>query len=66
MIGGIRGRFADAVGPADLDEALESLPAQLEQGFSTICFKPSMYVDDATQVAGLCRDLVRKVEALSS
>ncbi len=66
MIGGIRGRFADGVGAADIDEALEALPAQLAQGFDTICFKPSMYVDDASEVAALCRNLVRKVEAIAS
>ena len=55
MIGGIRGRFPDGVGPADIDEALESLPAQLAAGFGTICFKPSMYVDDARDIGAFCR-----------
>ncbi|MGC4112977.1 MAG: TIGR03619 family F420-dependent LLM class oxidoreductase [Nocardioides sp.] len=66
MVGGIRGRFPDSTGPADLDEALEALPGQLEAGFETICFKPSMFVDDAGDVGAFCRDLVRKVEAISS
>jgi alkanesulfonate monooxygenase SsuD/methylene tetrahydromethanopterin reductase-like flavin-dependent oxidoreductase (luciferase family) len=66
MIGGIRGRFPDGVGPADLDEALEALPGQLAAGFETICFKPSMYVDDARDVGAFCRSLVAKVEALST
>lgn len=66
MIGGIRGRFPDAHGPADIDEALEALPAQLEAGFTTICFKPAMYVDDARNVGSFCRDLVRKVQAIAS
>jgi probable F420-dependent oxidoreductase len=66
MIGGIRGRFHDSVGPADLDEALEALPGQLAAGFGTICFKPSMFIDDAADVGAFCRDLVRKVEAISS
>ena len=66
MIGGIRGHFPDAVGRADVDQALESLPAQLAAGFDTICFKPSMYIDEAEQLGPFCRDLVRKVEAIAS
>jgi probable F420-dependent oxidoreductase len=66
LVGGIRGRFPDAVGPAELGQALESLPAQLAAGFTTICFKPAMYVDDVKHVAALCRDLVRRVEKLTS
>ncbi len=66
MIGGIRGRFPDPNSAADLDEALESLPAQVEAGFTTICFKPSMYIDDARELPGFLDTLVRKVEALTS
>jgi alkanesulfonate monooxygenase SsuD/methylene tetrahydromethanopterin reductase-like flavin-dependent oxidoreductase (luciferase family) len=66
MVGGIRGRFPDSVGPADLDEALESLPAQVAAGFTTICFKPSMYIDDARDLGAFCRTLVRKVDALTA
>lgn len=66
MVGGIRGRFRDSVGPADVDEALEHLPAQLDAGFGTICFKPSMFIDEARDVEAFCRSLVRKVEAIAS
>jgi probable F420-dependent oxidoreductase len=66
LVGGIRGRFPDAVGPADLGQALEALPAQLTAGFGTICFKPAMYLDDARDVGSLCRDLVRRVGAIVS
>ncbi|MGY1813352.1 LLM class flavin-dependent oxidoreductase [Blastococcus sp. SYSU D00820] len=66
MIGGIRGRFPDATAAADLDEALEALPAQVEAGFTTICFKPSMYIDDAKELPGFLATLTRKVEALTS
>jgi probable F420-dependent oxidoreductase len=65
LVGGIRGRFPDATGAADLDEALEPLPGLLADGFTTVCFKPSMYVDDAREVPALCRTLVRKVEAMT-
>lgn len=66
LVGGIRGRFPDAVGAADLDEALEALPAQLAAGFTTICFKPAMYIDEARELGRFCRTLVRKVAALTA
>ena len=64
LVGGIRGTFAHADDTADLDQALESLPGQLEQGYTTICFKPSMFIDDASKIGTFCRRLVAKVEAL--
>jgi len=64
LVGGIRGRFPDAVGPADLDEALESVPSQVARGFTTLCFKPSMYIDGVGDVGVLCRSIATKLEAL--
>ncbi len=66
MIGGIRGRFAGPDAVADLDEALASLPGQLAAGFGTICFKPSMYIDDAREVGALCRRLAKQVEQIAA
>ncbi|GAA4352111.1 TIGR03619 family F420-dependent LLM class oxidoreductase [Angustibacter luteus] len=66
LVGGIRGRFDSPDGTADLDQALESLPAQLAQGYTTICFKPSMFIDDPDELGPFCRELVRKVEVISS
>ena len=40
LVGGIRGRFEGPDDVADLDEALESLPAQLGRGFTTISSSP--------------------------
>jgi len=65
MVGGIRGTFPDPVGPADLDAALESVPEQVQRGFTTICFKPSMYIDDAREVGALCRTIAAKLGALT-
>jgi probable F420-dependent oxidoreductase len=65
MVGGIRGSFPDDSGPADLDEALASLPAQLAAGFDTICFKPSMYLDDPRGLGPFCRILRQRVEAIA-
>jgi probable F420-dependent oxidoreductase len=64
MVGGIRGRFPTTDGVADLAEAAESIPAQVERGFRTICFKPSMFTDDPRGVGRVCRELVARVEGL--
>jgi probable F420-dependent oxidoreductase len=66
LVGGIRGRFPGPDAPADLDEALRDLPGQLAAGFGTICFKPSMYLDDARDIGPFCRRLVRRVEEIAS
>jgi probable F420-dependent oxidoreductase len=65
FVGGTRGRFPAPDAPADLDEALAIIPAQFARGFTTICVKPSQFIDDADQLAGFCRDLVRKVARLA-
>jgi probable F420-dependent oxidoreductase len=64
MVGGTRGRFPDADGVADLGEALASIPAQLERGFTTICIKPSQFIDDPDEIGRFCRDVVERVDAL--
>jgi probable F420-dependent oxidoreductase len=66
LVGGIRGTFTGPNDMADIDLALDQLPVQLAQGYSTICFKPSMFVDSAAEVGPFCRELVRKVEAIAS
>jgi probable F420-dependent oxidoreductase len=58
LVGGIRGRFGDANRVADLDEAMAAIPGQLDAGYTTICFKPSQFTDDPSQVGALCRRLV--------
>jgi probable F420-dependent oxidoreductase len=64
MVGGIRGKFADETSVADLAQAAEAIPGQLAQGYTSICFKPSMFTDDIDQVGPLCRDLVARVATL--
>jgi probable F420-dependent oxidoreductase len=63
MVGGIRGRFAAPDAVADLDEALADVPAQLARGFTSICFKPSMYTDDRAEVGRISRRVVEAVAA---
>jgi probable F420-dependent oxidoreductase len=59
IVGGIRGALTPGGGVADLDRAAEAIPAQLEAGYTTICFKPSQFTDDAADVGDLCRRLVK-------
>ena len=39
-------------------------PRPARPGYTSICFKPSMFTDDLDQVGPLCRDLVTRVAAL--
>ena len=64
MIGGIRGTFADETSVADLGQAAEAIPAQLAAGYTSICFKPSMFTDDIEQVGPLCRELVERANGV--
>jgi probable F420-dependent oxidoreductase len=65
LVGGIRPRFPDPHHPGDLAEAAEGIPAQVESGYTTICFKPSQYTDHASEVGRICRELVARAEALT-
>jgi probable F420-dependent oxidoreductase len=64
LVGGTRGRFSDANGVADLDEALDSIPGQVERGFTTICVKPSQFTDDPGEIPSLLDRIVERVAAL--
>ena len=66
LVGGIRGTFAAPHDVADLEQALLDLPRQLEQGFTTICFKPAMFARTADEVPDLCARLVRRVAEIAS
>jgi len=66
LVGGIRGTFHGPDDLADLDQALESLPRQLAQGYTTICFKPAMFIDHVGEMDAFCRELVAKTEAIAA
>jgi hypothetical protein len=51
---------------ADLGEALSTIPAQHERGFTTLCVKPSQFIDDPARIGAFCREVVERVERLSS
>ncbi len=63
-IGGTRGLFPDADRPADLDTALEQVPAQVERGFRTICLKPSQFTDDPAEVGEIVHRTVERLAGL--
>jgi probable F420-dependent oxidoreductase len=65
MVGGTRGRFPDAESVADLGAALASIPGQLERGFTTICIKPSQFIDDPADFGAFCREVVARVGLLT-
>ena len=65
MVGGTRAVFPDAGHPADLGRALETIPAQVEHGFRTFCFKPSQFTDDPAAVPALCEEVVSRVHELA-
>jgi probable F420-dependent oxidoreductase len=58
MVGGTRGTFADPDAVADLDAALDTVPAQVARGFGTVCIKPSQFTDDREQVPALLARIV--------
>jgi len=66
LVGGINGKFETPDSLLDLDQVLEPLPAKVAAGFKTICFKPSMYIDDVREMGAFCRSLVKKSDALLS
>ena len=65
-VGGTRGTFAGPDDVADLDRALAAIPGQVARGFTTICVKPSQFIDSTAEIGPFCRELVARVAALGS
>jgi probable F420-dependent oxidoreductase len=63
-VGGTRGEFPGPDRPASLDQALATIPAQAARGFTTICIKPSQFIDNQSGLPAFCDDLVAKVSQL--
>ena len=64
MVGGVDVRFPDDHSCADIDESMDSIPAQLEQGFTTFCVKPSMFIDDSAEMETFCTRVIARAEAM--
>lgn len=65
LVGGIRGTFHGPDDVADLDTALQSLPRQLAQGYTTICVKPAMFVRDVADLPRFYAELTDKVARIA-
>lgn len=65
LVGGIRATFPDADGPADLDEAIASIPPQIADGYTTFCVKPNQFIDDASEMRDFCQRLATAFAGLS-
>jgi probable F420-dependent oxidoreductase len=63
-VGGTRATFPGRDRVADLDQALAAIPALIARGFTTICVKPSQFLDDAAGIGGFCRELAGKTAGL--
>jgi probable F420-dependent oxidoreductase len=59
MVGGTRATFPDDHRPADLHQALATIPEQQAAGFTTFCIKPSQFIDDPGDLADFCRRVVK-------
>lgn len=57
--------FPDATSLLDLDAALESVPGMLAKGISNLVLKPSQFIDTASELEELCREVRRKVDDLA-
>ena len=66
MVGGIRGTFHGRDDVADLNQALVSLPRQLAQGYTTICFKPAMFVHHVDELPAFYAELVEKTDRIAA
>ncbi|WBO68924.1 TIGR03619 family F420-dependent LLM class oxidoreductase [Streptomyces camelliae] len=66
MIGSTRAVFPDDDSCADLAQALEPIPEQMAQGFTTFCIKPSQFTDDPNGVGAFCREVIRRVQSLTA
>jgi probable F420-dependent oxidoreductase len=64
MVGGTRGEFPDPTSVADLEHALSFIPEQVAVGFTSICIKPSQFIDDPAWIGAFCREVVERVAAL--
>jgi probable F420-dependent oxidoreductase len=66
LVGGLRPVFPDDLSPSPLEPALAQLPGLLERGFTTVCIKPSQYVDDIDRYPDWCAEVVERAANLAA
>ncbi|GAA3383714.1 hypothetical protein GCM10020369_10680 [Cryptosporangium minutisporangium] len=64
LIGGVRAVFPDDRSCADLGQAMSAIPAQVEQGYTTFCLKPSQFIDDGARIGAFCAEVMRRVDSI--
>jgi probable F420-dependent oxidoreductase len=64
LVGGTRAVFPDDHSCANVEQALDTIPAQQAEGFTTFCIKPSQFTDDPDAVGRFCADVMRRVTSL--
>ena len=65
LVGGLRPVFRDDDSPSPLEPALAQLPGLLARGFTTVCIKPSQYLDDVDRYPDWCAAVVARVEEIA-
>lgn len=65
LVGGTRVEFPSATECAPLEPALEEIPRQMGLGVETFCIKPSIFIDERSDHAAFCRDVVKRVDRLT-
>lgn len=61
LVGGTRAVFPDDDSPAPTDPMVEQVAAKVAAGWTTICIKPSLYLDDADDFPRWARDVAERV-----
>jgi probable F420-dependent oxidoreductase len=62
LVGGLRPVFPDDDSVSPLEPALAQLPGLLARGSTTVCIKPSQYLDDAGRFPEWCAEVVARVD----
>lgn len=65
LIGGIRGTFEHPDRPADIDRALARVPELHDLGYTSICVKPSQFIDAVDELAAFCAHVVDETARLT-
>lgn len=65
LVGGMRPVFPDDDSVSPLDPALAQLPGLLARGLTTVCIKPSQYLDDAGRFPEWCAEVVARVDEIA-
>ncbi len=66
LVGGMRPVFPDDTSPSPLGPAFAQLPDLLRRGFTTVCIKPSQYLNDIDRFPEWCSEVVGRVAEVAA